>query len=159
MREVMSAEARFAALELTLPPPPQAGGNYVPYQRHGDLVYLAGVISISATAGQWTGQLGIDRSVLEGQAAARICALNAMSVLRSVTGSLDDVAQILTLSGYVNAVSGFDQSPMVINGASDLLVEIFGEAGRHARAAVAVAGLPKNATVEIQLVAALKPGS
>lgn len=117
---------------------------------------LAGVISVSPEAGEWVGQVGKERSLEEGTEAARVCALNALATLRTVTGSLNDVKQILYVGGYVNAVAGYGQSPSVINGASDLLVEIFGEAGLHARAAVSVAGLPRNATVEIQMTVEMK---
>jgi enamine deaminase RidA (YjgF/YER057c/UK114 family) len=87
----------------------------------------------------------------EGYDAARVCGLNALAVMRSITGSLDDIKQIVYMSGYVNAIQAYGNSPSVINGASDLFVEVFGEPGLHARAAVAVAGLPKNAAVEIQV--------
>ena len=152
----MSAEQNLQRLGIELPPPPQPGGKYLPYRRVGNLVYLAGVISVSETAGEWTGQVGDERSLDDGMEAARVCALNALAVLQSVTGSLDDVKQIVTMSGYVNAVAAYGQSPSVINGASELFAEVFGEVGEHARAAVSVAGLPKNATVEIQVVAELR---
>lgn len=152
----MNPEARIKELQLTLPSPPAPGGNYLPFRRAGSLVMLAGVISVSPEAGEWIGQVGDERSLEDGTAAARVCALNALATLRTVTGSLDDVKQIVYVGGYVNAVAGYGKSPSVINGASDLLVEVFGEAGRHARAAVAVAGLPRNATVEIQVTAEMK---
>ena len=152
----MSAEENLQRLGLELPPPPKPGGKYLPFRRVGNLVYLAGVISVSETVGEWTGQVGDERSLEEGMEAARVCALNALAVLKSVTGSLEDVKQLITVSGYVNAVSAYGQSPSVINGASELFAEVLGEAGEHARAAVSVAGLPKNATVEIQVVAELR---
>jgi enamine deaminase RidA (YjgF/YER057c/UK114 family) len=96
------------------------------------------------------------RTVEEGYAAARLCALNVLATLREITGSLDAISQLLYLGGYVNAVAGFADSPLVINGASDLFIEVLGDAGQHARAAIAVAGLPKNATVEIQTIVELK---
>ncbi|MCC5842904.1 MAG: RidA family protein [Verrucomicrobia bacterium] len=149
----MSAEENLKRLGLELPPAPVPGGKYLPFRRVGNLVYLAGVISVSEAAGEWTGQVGDERTLEDGRAAARVCGLNALAVLRSVTGSLDDVKQVVNVSGYVNAVAAYGQSPSVINGASELFVEVFGGAGEHARAAVSVAGLPKNATVEIQVVA------
>ncbi len=152
----MNPEARLTELGIELPPPPEPGGNYLPFRCCGNVVYLAGVISMSAHDGTWTGQVGAERNLEEGRLAARVCALNALAALRSVTGSLDDVKQLLYLGGYVNAVAGYGESPSVINGASDLFAEIFGEAGRHARAAVSVAGLPRNATVEIQLTAEMR---
>jgi len=152
----MSPEENLQRLGIELPPPPKPGGKYLPFRRVGSLVYLAGVISISETVGEWTGQVGNERSLEEGMEAARVCALNALAVLKSVTGSLEDVEQLVTVSGYVNAVAAYGQSPSVINGASELFAEVLGEAGEHARAAVSVAGLPKNATVEIQVVAELR---
>lgn len=149
-------ESRLEELGIELPPPPQPGGNYLPYRRDGQLVFLAGVISVSESAGEWTGQVGADLDLEQGTEAARVCALNALAVMRSVTGSLNDVEKILYLGGYVNALSGYGKSPSVVNGASDLFVEVFGDRGRHARAAVAVAGLPKNAAVEIQVTLKLK---
>jgi len=152
----MTPEARLQSLQIELPPAPVPGGNYLPFTRAGNVVYLAGVISVAGDGESWTGQVGNERDLEDGRHAARLCALNALAALRSVTGSLDDVERLLYLGGYVNAVAGYGQSPSVINGASDLLVDVFGEAGRHARAAVAVAGLPRNATVEIQLTALMK---
>ncbi|WP_309399051.1 RidA family protein [Cerasicoccus maritimus] len=151
-----SPESKLAALNITLPPPPQPGGNYLPFRREGNLVFLAGVISASATAGEYLGQVGDELSLDDGYQAAKLCALNALAVMKSITGSLDDVEKILYVGGYVNAIPAYGKSPSVINGASDLFVELFGEDGQHARAAVAVAGLPKNAAVEIQVNLKLK---
>lgn len=153
----MNAEKRLQELGIQIPPPPQAGGNYLPFRRSGNLLFLSGVISLSATAGNWLGQVGQERTTGEGYAAARLCALNVLALLRANFGSLDVVSQLLYVGGYVNAVAGFDASPQVINGASDLFIEVLGEAGQHARAAVAVAGLPKNATVEIQTTFEISP--
>ncbi len=97
------------------------------------------------------GQVGREQSVESGYAAAQVCALNTLASIKAALGGLERVREFLFLCGYVNAVAGFDQSPQVINGASDLFVKLYGDAGRHARAAVAVAGLPRNATVEIQV--------
>jgi enamine deaminase RidA (YjgF/YER057c/UK114 family) len=155
MSEEPSAEKRVAALGLVLPAPPVPGGNYVPARQAGGLLFLAGVIS-SDDDGVLTGVVGADRSIDEGREAARRCALTQLAVVRQALGSLDRVGQIVSVNGYVNAVPGFPDSPGVINGASDLLVEIFGESGRHARAAIGVSGLPRNAMVEIQMVVALR---
>jgi enamine deaminase RidA (YjgF/YER057c/UK114 family) len=152
----MSPEKRLQELALQLPPPPMAGGNYRPYRRSGNQLFLAGVISIVQNGECWQGQVGDVRTVEEGYAAARLCALNVLATLREITGSLDAISQLLYLGGYVNAVAGFADSPLVINGASDLFIEVLGDAGQHARAAIAVAGLPKNATVEIQTIVELK---
>ena len=145
-----SPEQRLSELEITLPRPPSPGGNYVSAKRAGDIVYLAGAISLDSE-GVISGTVGQDRTVQEGYAAARACAITQLSVLKSVLGSLDSVAEILTVNGYVNAIPGFPDSPAVINGASDLLVSVFGEAGRHVRAAVGVNALPRNALVELQM--------
>ena len=114
------------------------------------MVYLAGVISSNAE-GIITETAGKDRTVAEAYQAARSCALVQLAVLRSHLGSLELVKGILGVNGYVNAVPGFTESPAVIDGASDLLVELFGEAGRHVRAAVGVSALPRNALVELQM--------
>lgn len=119
------------------------------------MVYLAGVIS-TGLEGVVRGTAGADRSVEDGYAAARACALTQLAVLERDLGSLDLVAEIMTVNGYVNCVAGFEDSPAVINGASDLLVHIFGEAGRHVRAAVGVSALPRNALVELQMSVRVK---
>lgn len=153
----MPAEAhtRLEKLGYVLPEPPQAGGNYVPAKTVGRIVYLAGVISIIDGA-VVTGTVGLDRTVEEGYAAARACALMQLAVLKRHLGSFDAFKQILTVNGYVNAVAGFEDSPKVINGASDLFVEVFGEPGRHVRAAIGVSALPRNALVEIQMTVELR---
>ncbi len=114
------------------------------------MVYLSGVISNNSD-GLITGTVGIDRTLDEGYAAARACALTQLAVLARHLGSLDAVKGIVSVNGYVNAVAGFADSPKVINGASDVLVEIFGDAGRHVRAAIGVSALPRNALVELQM--------
>ncbi len=103
------------------------------------------------------GQVGREQTVETAAKAAEVCALNTLANIKAAAGSLDAVARIVFVNGFVNAVDGFADSPAVINGASDLLVKVFGDAGRHARAAVAVNGLPRRATVEVQLVVELKP--
>lgn len=145
-----SPEQTLAAAGLLLPPPPAQGGNYLPAKRVGAVVYLSGVIS-TGPEGIITGTAGQDRSIEEGYAAARACALTQLAVLKRELGTLDRVTEVLTVNGYVNAAPGFADSPAVVNGASDLLVLVFGEAGRHVRAAVGVSALPRNALVEIQM--------
>ena len=98
-----------------------------------------------------TGTVGLDRTVADGYNAARACALTQMAVLERELGTLESVAEIISLNGYVNAIAGFEDSPAVINGASDLLVQVFGESGKHVRAAIGVNALPRNAIVEIQM--------
>ena len=144
------AEARIQELGIVLPELPSPGGNYVPAKTMGHIVYLSGVISIGA-AGVITGTVGADRTIQEGYAAARACALTHLAVLRRHLGSLDAVKSVVGVNGYVNAVAGFADSPAVVNGASDVLVKVFGEAGRHVRAAIGVSALPRNALVEVQM--------
>jgi enamine deaminase RidA (YjgF/YER057c/UK114 family) len=148
------AHARLAKLRYALPEPPKPGANYVPAKTIGRLVYLAGVISIIDGA-VVTGTVGAGRTIEEGYAAARACALSQLAVLQQHLGSLDKIRQVVSVNGYVNAVACFEDSPKVINGASDFLVEVFGEAGRHVRAAIGVSALPHNALVELQMTVEL----
>lgn len=150
----MEAEKLIAELGLILPDLPAPGGNYLSAKRVGSVLYLAGVISTDK-AGVIAGTVGLDRTIDEGYAAARACALTQLAVLRRELGSLDAVQGVVTVNGYVNAVAGFADSPKIINGASDLLVAVFGEAGRHVRAAIGVSALPLNALVELQMTVAV----
>ena len=150
-----SPEQKIAALGLTLPQLPMPGGNYVSAKRVGEIVFLSGVIS-TGPDGIITGTAGAGSTLEEGYEAARACALTQLAVLKRELGSLERVVEVLSVNGYVNAVAGFGHSPAVINGASDLLVEVFGEAGRHVRAAVGVSALPRNALVEIQMTVRVK---
>ena len=143
-------EAQLKELGITLPALPQQGGNYLPARTVGHIVYLAGVISIF-DGEVISGTAGAGRTIEEGYDAARACALILLAVLKTHLGSLDKVKNIVTVNGYVNAVPGYPDSPKVINGASDLFVEIFGDAGRHVRAAIGVSALPHNALVELQM--------
>jgi enamine deaminase RidA (YjgF/YER057c/UK114 family) len=118
---------------------------------NGKTLILSGVICIQDGVMTHAGQVGADQTVESAYEGAKVCALNSLAAAKLALGDLERVSEVLFLSGYVNAVSGFDKSPQVINGASDLFVEVFGERGKHARAAVAVAGLPRNSTVEIQV--------
>lgn len=135
----------------TLPTAPAPGGSYLPYRISGNTLYLAGVIAVQDGKMTHVGQVGDTQTVETGYAAAQVCALNVLAGIKAALGSLERVKQFLYVGGYVNAVAGFPDSPKVINGASELFSTIFGEAGKHARAAVAVAGLPNNSTVEIQV--------
>lgn len=155
MIQILTPEQKLTALGLTLPQLPTPGGNYVSAKRMGEVVYLAGAIS-TGPAGVMTGTAGAGSTIDDGYAAARACALTQLAVLKRELGSLDHVAEVLTVNGYVNAASDFGDSPAVINGASDLLVEVFGDAGRHVRAAVGVSALPRNALVEIQMTVRVK---
>jgi len=155
MTTPISPEQNLAALGHTLPAPPAPGGNYVSSKQVGTIVYLSGVIS-TGPGGTITGTAGLDSSIEDGYAAARACALTQLAVLKRDLGSLDRVAEVLTVNGYVNAVAGFPDSPAIINGASDLLVQVFGEEGRHVRAAVGLSALPRNALVELQMTVRVK---
>ena len=150
MTDRTSPEATLRTLGIELPAAPSPGGNYVPMKRAGNVVYLSGVIS-TGPDGIIGGTAGIDRTIEEGYAAARACALTQLAVLRRELGSLDQVVEVLTVNGYVNAAPGFGDSPEIINGASDLLVQVFGDAGRHVRAALGVSALPRKALVELQM--------
>jgi enamine deaminase RidA (YjgF/YER057c/UK114 family) len=145
-----ATEARLRELGITLPAPPASGGNYLSAKMVGKFVFLAGVIS-TGPEGVITGTAGLDRTIEEGYAAARACALTQLTVLKGQLGSLDVIKGIVSVNGYVNAVPGFPDSPKIINGASDLLIEVLGEAARHVRAAIGVSSLPRNALVELQM--------
>jgi enamine deaminase RidA (YjgF/YER057c/UK114 family) len=149
-------ETKLNQLGLSLPAAPLAAGSYVPTVQTGNLLYCAGTISMLDGKITHAGAVGRAQTVQTGYDSAKICALNTLANIKAALGTLDRVARIVFVSGYVNAVSGFADSPAVINGASDLFVALFGEAGKHARAAVAVAGLPKDSTVEIQVVVEIK---
>lgn len=144
-------EDRLRELGLALPPLPAPGGNYISAKRANSILYLSGVISLKADGSIITGMAGVDRTVEDGYAAAQACALIQLAVIKRELGSLGAVAEVLTVNGYVNATSGFPDAPAVINGASDLFVGVFGEQGRHVRAALGVSALPKNALVEVQM--------
>ena len=150
MTPTSSPEEKLAALGLTLPALPAPGGNYVSAKRVGAVVYLSGVIS-TGPGGIITGTAGIDRTIEDGYAAAAACALTQLAVLKRELGSLDSIIEFISVNGYVNAAPGFADSPAIINGASDLLVRVFGDAGLHVRAAVGVSALPRNALVELQM--------
>ena len=148
---------RLQAAGLVLPDLPVAGGNYLPFRVVGSLVFLPGVISSWNGELRFRGKVGAELTIEQGYEAARMCALNLLANLQAAIGDLDRVRQIVTVNGYVNCVPGFPASPKVINGASDLLVELFGDAGRHVRAAVGVAGLPLDAAVEVQMTVEIEP--
>jgi enamine deaminase RidA (YjgF/YER057c/UK114 family) len=148
----MSHEARIQELGINLPVPPAAAGNYLPALQVGKILYLSGVLCMRDGKMTHVGSVGKDQDIASGAEGARVCAMNALSNMRAALGSLDQVKRFISVTGFVNAVPGFPDSPAVINGASDFFVQVFGEAGRHTRAAVSVSGLPKDSTVEIQVV-------
>lgn len=130
--------------------------NYVPVVRVGDLLFLSGVLPSRDGRLVLTGKLGENLTVEQGVEAARVAVLNGLSIVRSEAGSLDGVKQIVKMVGYIASAPGFTDQPQVLNGASDLLVSVFGEAGRHARVAVGAAELPRLAPIEIELIVELR---
>lgn len=152
----MNPEARLTELGLTLPNPPAAAGSYVPTVQTGNLLFCAGTICMVNGQMTHTGQVGDEQTVESGKKAAEVCALNTLANIKAAVGSLDRVARVVMVNGFVNAIDGFAESPAVINGASELFLAVFGDAGKHARAAVAVNGLPRGSTAEVQVVVELK---
>src|SRR5579859_1138626 len=143
---------RLKELGIRLPPPRAPMANYVPARRVGNLIYTAGQVS-GTTEGEIKGKLGQELSLEQGREAARLSALNCLAALLTVVDSLDSVKQLVRVGVFVNSAAGFDQQPAVANGASDLFVDVFGDAGRHARTAVGVNELPLGFAVEVELVA------
>jgi enamine deaminase RidA (YjgF/YER057c/UK114 family) len=148
----MSFDARLRTLGLELPPPPKPVASYIPAVRSGDLLFLSGVLPFHDGKVTLTGKLGRELTTNQGTEAARTAVLNALAVARQELGSLDGIKKVVRMVGHVASAEGFVQQPAVINGASDLLVQIFGDAGRHARVAVGAAELPLNAPVELELI-------
>jgi len=148
----MSFEARLAELKITLPPAPKPVATYVPAVRVGDLLFLSGTGPFKDGVIAFAGKLGKDLTVEQGYEAARLTLLNALAMVRQELGTLDRVTRIVRLTGHVASAEGFTQQPAVINGASDLLVQIFGDAGRHARLALGAAELPLNMAIELELI-------
>ncbi len=146
-------EERLAELGLELPPAASPLASYVPVRLSGDQAFVAGQVPLEDGRVLSVGKLGADVSIEQGQEAARRCALQALAALRNALGSLDRVSGVVRLDVYVASAPGFTDLPKVANGASDLLVEIFGEQGRHARVTVGVAELPLGASVEVGLIA------
>ena len=147
-------EERIAELGLQVPDVAKPVASYVPAVRSGNLVFVAGQIPLEGGQPQFIGKLGREFQVADGQKAARLCAINIISQLRAALGGdLDKVKRIVRVGGFVNAIPDFTDQPQVINGASDLLVQVFGEAGKHARAAVGVSSLPRGVAVEVEAVA------
>jgi enamine deaminase RidA (YjgF/YER057c/UK114 family) len=144
---------RLRTLGIDLPQPSKPGANYVPWARSGGLLFLTGQLSQWNGERRFVGKLGREYGVEEGKAAARLCALNLLTHVReAVGGDLDRVARVLRVAGYVNSTPDFVAQSQVINGASDLFVDLFGEAGRHTRMAVGVAALPYDVAVEVEAV-------
>ena len=151
-----SPEARLAAIGLALPKVSRPLAAYVPAVRTGNYVYTSGQVPVVDGQLLATGKVGADIGVAEAAALARTCALNALAAVASITGGLDAVRRIVKVVGFVASAPHFTQQAQVINGASELLIEVFGEAGRHARSAVGMAVLPLDAPVEVELIAEVR---
>jgi enamine deaminase RidA (YjgF/YER057c/UK114 family) len=151
----MGVDEALTRLGIELPPAPRPLASYVPVRIHDGLAYVSGQIASADGAVLHPGRLGAEVSIEQGQEAARRCALQLLAALRDALGSLDRVAGVVQVSVFVASDPGFTQQPTIGNAASDLLVEVFGETGKHARAAVGVASLPLGAPVEVAAVVAL----
>ncbi len=149
---MMLYEQKLQELGLVLPVPPKPVATYIPVVRAGDLLFLSGVLPSKDGQLIMTGKLGQGLSIEQGMEAAKVAVLNALAIVKSEAGSLDRVKQIVKMVGHIASAPGFTDQPQVLNGASDLLVAIFGDAGRHARVAVGAAELPRQAPVEIELI-------
>jgi len=151
----MSYEDRLKQLGFKLPQAPKPVATYVPAVRAGELLFLSGVLPMQNGQLAFTGKLGRELTVEQGMEAARIAILNALAIAKQELGTLDRIARVVKVVGHVASAEGFTDQPQVLNGASDLLVEIFGEAGRHARVAIGAAELPRRAAVEIEVILAI----
>ena len=146
-----SVEKKLASLGISLPTPATPIANYVPFVRSGNMLVVSGQLCFAADGNLVArGQLGGGVSMDDGQKAARACAVNLLAQLKAALGDLDKVTRVVRLGGFINSAPGFTDGPKVMNGASDLMVEVFGEKGRHARSTVGVAALPANAAVEVE---------
>lgn len=145
--------ARLKELAIALPAPPAPVASYVPYVVSGNLVFISGQVTAAPDGLKYVGTIGKDLSLEDGKAAARLCLINVLAQLNAAcAGNLDHVKRCVKLTVFVNAVPGFEQHPEVANGASDLVVEIFGDAGKHARAAVGAGSLPRNVACEVEAI-------
>lgn len=145
-------EARIAELGITLPQAAAPAANYVPFVRTGNQLFISGQIPMGPDGIQFQGKLGAGTSIEDGQAAARLCAINLLAQAKAALGDLDKLVRLVKIVGFVNSAPDFGDQPKVMNGASDFLVEALGDRGRHARSAVGVAGLPFGVAVEVEAV-------
>jgi enamine deaminase RidA (YjgF/YER057c/UK114 family) len=152
-----AVEKKLAELGITLPAPARPVANYIPYTRAGALLFVSGQLCFD-DGGKLVakGQLGGGVSLEDGQRAARACAINVLAQVKAAVGELDQINQVVRLGGFINSVPSFTEGPIVMNGASDLMVEVFGDRGRHARTTVGVAALPGDAAVEVEAVFEVK---
>lgn len=145
-------ESRLQELGIVLPTPAAPAANYVPFVESRGMLYISGQIPVGANGIEFKGRLGAEFSIDDGRAAARLCAINVLAQAKAALGDLDRVARLVKLVGFVNAAPGFGEEPKVINGASDLMVDVLGDKGRHARSAVGVSDLPFGVAVEVEAI-------
>lgn len=149
----MTVEARLKELNITLPTPPAPVASYVPYVVSGKNLYISGQVTLTPEGLKYLGAVGKELSIEDGKAAARLCALNTIAQAKAACGGdLERIKRVVKLTVFVNSAAGFAQQPEVANGASDLFVEIFGEAGKHARSAVGAVSLPRNVATEVEAI-------
>lgn len=151
----MSYEERLKELGIELPQAPKPVATYIPAVRAGNLLFLSGVLPTQNGQLIYAGKLGRDLTVEQGMQAAKTAVLNALAIAKQELGTLDRITRVVKVVGHVASAEGFTDQPQVLNGASDLLVEIFGDAGRHARVAIGAAELPRRAAVEIEVILAV----
>lgn len=145
-------EDKLKQLNITLPTPPKPAGSYIPVVISGNLAFVSGQIPMQDGKVLYTGKVPLEKSIEEAQSAAKLCAINLLAQLKANLGSLDKITKIVRVSGFVNCTPEFSEQPKIINAASDLFFEIFGEKGKHSRIAVGVSSLPLNSTVEIDMI-------
>ena len=146
-------DEKLKSLGITLPTPPKPAGSYIPVVISGNLAFVSGQIPMQDGKVTYTGKVPTERTIEDAQSAAKICAVNILAQLKANLGSLDKISKIVRVSGFVNSSGDFTEHPKIINAASDLFFEIFGEKGKHSRIAVGVSSLPLNSTVEIDMIA------
>jgi enamine deaminase RidA (YjgF/YER057c/UK114 family) len=144
---------RLGQLNITLPTPPNPAGSYIPVVITGNLAFVSGQIPMQNGKVLYTGKVPTEKSIDEAREAAKLCGINILAQLQANLGSLDRITKIVRVSGFVNCTQEFSEHPKIINAASDMFYDIFGEKGKHSRIAVGVASLPLNSTVEIDMVA------
>jgi enamine deaminase RidA (YjgF/YER057c/UK114 family) len=154
----LSFEERIKDLGLHLPRIPEPVASYVPAVLAGDIIYVSGQLPLIEGKIRLQGKLGDEITVEEGREAAKICTLNCLASAKSVIGSLDNIERVVKVTGFIACAPGFSQQPQVLNGASNILIEIFGDVGRHSRSAVGVSSLPLNAPVEVEMILKIRSG-
>jgi enamine deaminase RidA (YjgF/YER057c/UK114 family) len=152
----MTVEEKLNSLGLTLPEAPQPAGAYLRARQTGNLLFVAGQLPLAEGKIQYSGKVGSDLSLEEGYEAAKLCALNALGIIKAELGSLEKIVQLVRVAGFVCSAEGFTDQPKVVNGASDLFNRVLGEAGGHARLAIGVSALPLGGAVEVEVTAEVR---